>query len=189
MQLASKRQTSHQNYNTHKGRRDQHIHRQSQYNATRDRQVHLDWDRQQSYSHLQSTQRTKQMHQYLSNTGDQHYMTQNIIHNTRQHFQAPTQNQFQNSIVSQKQNRNNVQAPWQNYELNHLSHLQLQQPPLPHQQLGLTYTQGGIIKNIMHINLTVDKVGLCLSKCDLLLHVSLWIHQSIPSKLLNTKNR
>ena len=54
------------------------------------------------HSHLQSTIRTEQIHQYLTNIGDQPYMTQNLTHNTRQLCQEPPQNQFRNPIVSQQ---------------------------------------------------------------------------------------
>ena len=111
MYLGSQRQVPHANYNNHREGRDPPIYRQGQYNTFRDRQVYLDQKAQQSHSHLQSTHRKKHIHRYPTNTGDQPYLTQNLVHNTRQHCQASTQNLFQNHIVSQQQSHNNAQAP------------------------------------------------------------------------------
>ena len=65
-------------------------------------------------------------------------MTQNLVHNARQHCQAPILSQFENSIVSQQEGHNNGQDPWQNYALNPQTHLQLQKPYLQNQQVPLT---------------------------------------------------
>ena len=42
MQLGAWRQTSHPNFNNHRGRRNPPTHRQGQYNTTRDRQIYPD---------------------------------------------------------------------------------------------------------------------------------------------------
>ena len=125
----------------HRGRRHPPTHIQNKFNTTRDRQIYLDQDRQQSHSHLQLTHRTEQIHQYPTNTGDQHYMTQNLAYNTRQNYQAPTLYQLQNPIVSQQQSHNNVWTSWQNFAPNPQTPLQIQLPQIQNQQVPLTHNK------------------------------------------------
>ena len=84
------------------------------------------------------------MHQYLTNTRNQPHRTQNVAYNTMQHYQAPTQNQFQDPIVSQQKSHKNVQILWQLYAENPQTHLQMQQPYMQNQQVPIIYSQGAL---------------------------------------------
>ena len=98
-------------------------HRQGHYNNIRDRQGYLSPKRQQFWP----TYIAELAHQDQTNTGNQPCMPHNLVCNTRQYGQAPTQNQFQNPIVPQQQSQMHKlhgrvmhQNLWLTYKCNNL---------------------------------------------------------------------
>ena len=70
-------------------------HRQGQYNTATDTQSYQDQERQPLCPHQH---RMEQIHPHSTTPEGQLYMTQNLAHNTRQHYQAPTLNLFPKSF-------------------------------------------------------------------------------------------
>ena len=74
-------------------------------------------ERQQFQSYLNPSYRSEEINQDQTYRGNQPYVTQNIVYNTREHGQAPTQKNLENPIAPQQQSKN-IQAPWLSYASN-----------------------------------------------------------------------